>query len=198
MNRTPGTHLALTRATAIAPNWNVCPLVVVHICRSPGRVGITPLICMNRVFQYCIDLLLRPFRPDTDRSLTAINRARVALGLFPVASLPAGQRAMIDACPMSQLLPGIIGATGISFDNQEDALRVASAWGTTIEIGAKGRMVTVFPPILRLFVRDFDLGAFPSLIRNNDNPTIRQRISRDRPPVQRGHFFRPSDDRRAA
>lgn len=153
---------------------------------------------MNRVVDYLTSLLVRPFRPNRRASLKAINRARVAIGLDPVDALPSGEPGDFRSCPLSLLLPGIVGVNGISFENQADALRVASAWNTAIEIGGRGRMVVLLPSLLRRFVRDFDLGAYPSLIRKREQRTWSARRSPDRGAIKHPHTFRPSDDRRAA
>ena len=153
---------------------------------------------MNRVIQYIAGLFLWPFRPKLSASLTAINRARVALGLFPVSELPCGKQGAIDECPVSQLLPGIIGANGVSFDQQEDALRVAAAWNTAVEIGGRGRMIATFPRILSRFVEDFDLGAYPSLVKKGRRRRPMPARAADIQPLKRGRYYRPSDDRRAA
>lgn len=153
---------------------------------------------MNHVFDFLTSLLVRPFRPDRRTSLREINRARVSLGLQPVGALPPGEPGDIESCPLSLLLPGIVGVNGVSFDNQADALRVAGAWNTAVEIGGRGRMVVILPSVLRRFVRDFDLGAYPSLVRKKNSMSWRAWRVTDRAPIKHSHTFRPSDDRRAA
>ena len=183
--------IVMTRSTRPVP---LIPVVAepIHV-RSSFRVQL-----MNRVIDILSAILLRPFRPKRSEALAAVNRARICLGMLPISELPRGSRGSIESCPLSLVLPGVIGANGIAFENQEDALSVSAAWRTPIEIGGRGRMIVVLPSILQHFVRDFDLGAYPSLVRKPSRRSYSERRAADIQPLQRARTLGSRDDRRAA
>lgn len=57
----------------------------------------------------------------------------------------------------------MVGATGVSFDNEDRAFAVAAAWRTEVLPSVGNSFVVVLPTLLRRFIRDYDLGAYPSL-----------------------------------
>jgi len=59
-------------------------------------------------------------------------------------------------------------------------------------------MIVVLPTVLQSFVRDFDLGAYPSLVRKASRRSHSERRAADIKPIQRAGSFGSQDDRRAA
>jgi hypothetical protein len=151
---------------------------------SGGDNSLKRRVYMDRLIEWLTRWTVKPFRPARAEVLSLINEARSALAMPRLRQLPSGRTHDVAACPISSALPAIVGVDGACFKNFEDALVVAEVWDTAVNVAGPDRFVASLPTALRRFVRDYDLGAYPSLER---------RRHPDRPPVQRQ---RPFDDRR--
>lgn len=101
-------------------------------------------------------------RPRLATVLACVNTARQALHLPPLYRLPTGAARHTRQCPLAQALNGLVGVDGVAYPDPEVAKRVAKAWGTNY-IARSSWYVVALPPVLRRFVCDYDLGAFPAL-----------------------------------
>lgn len=101
------------------------------------------------------------------RALESINVARMALGMYPIAELPKGEREQPCACPVSRALGEIhIGKFAVGLSRCETADKLGDAWDTSItrHRGRNTWTATVeLPGVLKSFVKAFDEGDFPEL-----------------------------------
>lgn len=101
-------------------------------------------------------------------SLSLINSARSAIGLNTIDSLNCGVPGIAHACPLSRSLPGFwFGVTSVSSENYEEAVKVATVWGTTIVRVNSDEFVEFkisLPRPLSQFISFFDLErCYPDL-----------------------------------
>jgi hypothetical protein len=127
---------------------------------------------MKKLIQYGTALLVLPFRPGIKQVLALVNPARRALGLGELRALPAGAPGKAASCPLSIALGGFVGAGAICFEDGVRAGRVAHAWNQPVRQHRDGRYLVDLPPVLRRFVKDFDLGAFPGLANRTVRPPL--------------------------
>lgn len=116
---------------------------------------------MDRIL---IAMMVFPFRPSRKKVLEALNTARTALGMSRLDSLPAGTRGKLYSCPVSRSLSRMVGVDGVCFQDLSKATAVAEIWRTDVRQASDRKYIVSLPEILRRFVRDFDLGAYPRLL----------------------------------
>ena len=108
-------------------------------------------------------MMVFPFRPSRKKVLRALNIARNALEMNRLDAIPNGTRGRLYSCPVSRSLSRMVGADGVCFKDFAKARAVAETWQTEVR-QATDKYVVSLPEVLRRFVRDFDLGAYPSLL----------------------------------
>lgn len=108
-------------------------------------------------------MMVFPFRPSRRKVLCALNDARSALDMNSLDSIPSGIRGKLYSCPVSRSLSRMVGVDGVCFKDPSKAASVARAWQSEIR-EVNDNIVVSLPEVLRRFVRDFDLGAYPTLL----------------------------------
>jgi hypothetical protein len=101
--------------------------------------------------------------------LQLVNQARVALGAWPVSALPQGRVRANDGCVIARLLDAHVECASLWFDTEDEARRVALAWGVRPDVcwpaGIHGPRFSVpLPADLVRFCRDFDNWRYPNLV----------------------------------
>lgn len=104
-------------------------------------------------------------RPRITSVLAVVNEGRSALALTPLTQMPVGDGSRFSSDPLSIALGGTVGVDGIHIADASAAEALAERWDTSVRSVSAGGAVVELPPTLRHFVRDFDLGAYPSLAR---------------------------------
>lgn len=116
---------------------------------------------MDRIL---IAMMVFPFRPSRKKVLAALNKARAALDMSSLEKLPAGSRGKLYSCPVSRSLSRMVGVDGVCFQDASKATAVARMWETEVREARDHKFIVSLPEVLRRFVRDFDLGAYPRLL----------------------------------
>lgn len=62
----------------------------------------------------------------------------------------------------------MVGVDGVCFQDPSKAEAVAKMWETEVRKARDSKFIVSLPEILRRFVRDFDLGAYPRLLTEED------------------------------
>lgn len=107
-------------------------------------------------------MMVFPFRPSRKKVLRALNVARKALEMNRLDAIPTGTIGKLYSCPVSRSLSRMVGVDGVCFKDFAKAKAVAETWQTEVRETAD-KYVVALPEVLRRFVRDFDLGAYPKL-----------------------------------
>lgn len=92
-------------------------------------------------------------------ALSTVNKARVAIGLARLRSLPKGDVCQATTCPLAIALDAHVDEICASFKTKKAAKTVAMSWGEK----AVGHLV-LLPDNLAHFVNSFDNGDLPELV----------------------------------
>ena len=103
-------------------------------------------------------------------ALLLVNRARRAVGKKSLKRLPKGIPGMADACPLARALnyDGTVTAQHFRLSATKESLSVLRKYAKAFNTKVKRSYMSLrlqLPETLRLFVRLFDDGKFPHLIR---------------------------------
>lgn len=103
-------------------------------------------------------------KPTIKAALVLVNKARKVMFLKPLNKMPRGVISSGCDCPLSNALGLMVSRRyAVSYDRIE-IMCMARAWET--KTSREGHLLVAnFPPLLIRFLKCFDNGEYPSLIK---------------------------------